>query len=107
MDLLPQLKLVVAGKQRMGQLIATTLGQYRQKSIGSESRNRIVSYVVADYVIVPPSGHVMNYVTPKELERWVRYSVDEILTDPKSLVKVLYGRGYSSALRNLAVPPRL
>ncbi len=93
------MKLVVTEKQRMGQLIATALGQYRQKPIG----NRIVSYEVADYVIVPLSGHVMNYVTPKALERWTHNSVDAILDDAKSLVKVIRGRGYSQALRSLAM----
>ncbi|MHB8566938.1 MAG: DNA topoisomerase [Nitrososphaerales archaeon] len=96
------MKLVVTEKQRMGQLIAAALGQYRQRPLGGSGRNRIFSYEVADYVIVPLRGHVMNYVTPKELERWTHDSVDAILNDPKSLVKVLRGRGYSSALRNLA-----
>lgn len=97
------MKLVVTEKQRMGQLIATALGSYRQRPLGGSGRNRIVSYEVLDYVIVPLSGHVMNYVTPKELERWSHSSVDSILNDPKSLVKVLHGRGYSQALRSLAL----
>ena len=97
------MKLVVTEKQRMGRLIATALGQYRQKPIGGSGRNRIVSYEVADYIIVPLSGHVMNYVTPKALERWTHGSVDAILNDAKSLVKVLRGRGYSQALRSLAL----
>src|SRR5487761_211162 len=96
------MKLVVTEKQKMGQLIATALGRYTQKPIGGSGRNRIVSYEVLDYVIVPLRGHVMNYVTPKELERWSHDSVDAILNDPKSIVKVLYARGYSQALRSLA-----
>src|SRR5487761_1516689 len=96
------MKLVVTEKQKMGQLIATALGRYTQKPIGGSGRNRIVSYEVADYVIVRLRGHVMNYVTPKELEKWTHNSVDAILNDPKSIVKVLYARGYSQALRSLA-----
>ena len=98
------MKLVVTEKQRMGQLIASALGQFRAKPVGGQGRRRkIISYEVLDYVILPLSGHIMNYVTPKELERWTYSSVDSILNDPKSLVKVLYGRGYSQALRNLSL----
>ncbi|MHB8568507.1 MAG: DNA topoisomerase [Nitrososphaerales archaeon] len=98
------MKLVIAEKQRMGQLIASALGQYRIKSLGGQARGRkIVSYEVLDYIIVPLSGHIMNYVTPKELERWTHASVDAILSEPGSLVKVLHRRGYSQALRNLAL----
>ena len=86
----------------MGQLIASALGPYRQKSIGGRN-SKITSYEVADYVILPLSGHVMNYVTPKELERWSHSSVDSILNDPKSLVKVMRRRLYSPALRSLAM----
>jgi DNA topoisomerase-1 len=98
------MKLLVTEKQRMGQLIASALGQYRVRMLGGQGRrSRIVSYEVLDYVIVPLSGHIMNYVTPKELERWTHSSVDAILNDPKSLVKVFQRRGYSQALRNLAL----
>ncbi|MGI0092129.1 MAG: DNA topoisomerase [Nitrososphaerales archaeon] len=90
-------------KQRMGQLIASALGQYRTKAVGGQGKRKITSYEVLDYVIVPLSGHIMNYVTPKELERWTHASVDAILNDAKSLVKVLRGSGYSQALRNLAL----
>ena len=87
----------------MGQLIASALGQYRQKTLGAGGRrNRVVSYEVGDYVIVPLSGHLMNYITPNSLERWTHASVDSILNDQSSVIKVLYARGYSQALRSLA-----
>lgn len=87
----------------MGQLIASALGQYKQRSLGTVGRRgRIISYEVGDYVIVPLSGHVMNYVTPKSLERWTHDSVDSILSDPNSIVKVVRGKGYSQALRGFA-----
>ena len=44
----------------------------------------------------------MNYVTRRELERWTHDSVDRILNDPTSLVKVVSSGGYYSAIRNLA-----
>jgi DNA topoisomerase I len=94
------LKLVVTEKQRMALLIASALGRYRQQRFGS--RRRIVSFQVADYVVFPLRGHIMNYVTPRELERWSHHSVDLILNDPKSLVKVPSSRGYSEVLRGLA-----
>lgn len=98
-----QLKLVVTEKQRMAQLIASALGQYRQRSLGTLGRrSRIISYEVGDCVILPLSGHTMNYVTPKSLERWTHDSVDAILSDPSSILKVVRGKGYSQALRGLA-----
>lgn len=98
------MKLVVTEKQRMGQLIASALGQYKARQVGGAvGRRKITSYEVLDYIILPLNGHIMNYVTPKELERWTYSSIDSILNDPRSLVKVLYARGYSQALRNLAL----
>ena len=98
------MKLVVTEKQRMGQLIASALGQYKAKQVGGPGgRRKIISYEVLDYIILPLSGHIMNYVTAKELERWTYSSIDSILNDPTSLVKVLYARGYSQALRKLAL----
>ncbi|MCL5068580.1 MAG: DNA topoisomerase [Thaumarchaeota archaeon] len=97
------MKLVVTEKQRMGQLIASAMGQYRQRTLGTGGRrSRLTSYEVGEYVIVPLSGHIMNYITPNSLERWTHASVDSILNDSSSIIKVIHGRGYSQALRSLA-----
>ena len=103
-------RLVVTEKERMALNIANALGTYSKRSLGYPSgrRGRLSVYEVAGapgsepLTVLPLSGHIMNYVTRSDLERWSYASVDRILKDPQSLVKVVSRRGYYSAIRSLA-----
>ncbi|MEM3637264.1 MAG: type IA DNA topoisomerase [Conexivisphaerales archaeon] len=91
------MKLVITEKERMALNIAKALGKYSLKRYG-----RINLYSVNDALILPLKGHIMNYVTRKDLTYWNYSSVDRILSDPYSIVKVMSARGYYSAIRKLA-----
>lgn len=100
-------RLVITEKEKMALNIARALGSYSKQSLGYLGKRRVNTYEVAGTegnrsIILPLSGHVMNYVTRRDLERWTHDSVDRILNDPKSLVKTVSSRGYYSAIRNLA-----
>jgi DNA topoisomerase-1 len=96
------LKLVVTEKERMAENIAKALGQYTRSVARFGSSRGVKIYKSRDYTILPLSGHIMGYVTPKELERWSHASVDSILSDPKSLRKIVLSRSHSAALRSLS-----
>ena len=104
-------RLVVTEKDRMALNIARALGTYSKRSLGYSSwrRGRLSVYEVTgspgdmSLTILPLSGHIMNYATTRDLERWTYASVDRILDDPRSLVKVVSRRGSYAAIRSLAV----
>jgi len=103
-------RLIITEKERMALNIAKALGIYSKRSIGYLGRRRVNAYEVPgtageggnSCVILPLSGHIMNYITRRSLDRWSYSSVDTILSDPGSLVKVVSRRGYQSAIRSLA-----
>jgi len=91
------LKLIIAEKERMALNIARALGNYKRIR-----RGFVNLYKLDDAIILPLKGHIMNYVTRKDLTYWNYYSVDKILEDPFSIVKVMSAKGYYSIIRNLA-----
>ncbi len=75
------------------------------KALGNYNRIRkgfVNLYKLDDAVILPLKGHIMNYVTRKDLTYWNYYSVDKILEDPFSIIKVMSAKGYYSVIRGLA-----
>jgi len=86
--------------------IAAALGSYSMQPLGASGGRRISAYRVAategSYIILPLRGHTMDYITRGDLEHWTHDSVDRILNDPESLVKVVSSSGYYSAIRILA-----
>jgi DNA topoisomerase-1 len=105
------LKLIVTEKERMAQNIARALGNYSRRLFRPDGGTRregrrasgvYVYDIAGEYAILPLSGHIMGYVTSKEIDRWSHASVDSILSDPKSLLKIVLRRSYSMALRALA-----
>ncbi|MEM0287098.1 MAG: type IA DNA topoisomerase [Nitrososphaerota archaeon] len=91
------MKLVITEKERMAFNIARALGKYARKRIGL-----IYFYQVGEFSILPLKGHITNYITRKDISYWTYSSVDKILHDPFSIVKVMSAKGYYSAIRTLA-----
>jgi DNA topoisomerase IA len=91
------MKLVIAEKERMALNIAKALGNYKRIR-----RGFVNIYQLNDALVLPLKGHIMNYVTRKDLTYWNYSSVDKILEDPFSIVKVMSAKGYYSAIRSLA-----
>jgi DNA topoisomerase-1 len=95
------MKLVIPEKEKMAVNIASALGRYTADYVKSGGAS-IRVYKVGDHIIMPLSGHVMNFTTIDSLSKWTQNSITAILSNPGSLQKVATSPAHIQAIKQLA-----